>query len=138
MIMTERQTIWDPLRKRQVTLTPEENVRQWFISRLAEDLKVPMHMMMSEVALKLGQKQLRADIVVYDRKTSPLMVVECKRPDVELDASVLEQAVCYNMVLDVRYIVITNGIKTYFAEKGTGGSYSFVSEVPDYQKMMNL
>ena len=29
--MAERQTIWDPLRKKDVALTPEERVRQWCI-----------------------------------------------------------------------------------------------------------
>ena len=47
--MTDKQTIWDPLRKRHVALTPEERVRQWCIGVLSNDLGVPMHMMMSEV-----------------------------------------------------------------------------------------
>jgi hypothetical protein len=43
---------------------------------------------------------------------TPAMVVECKRPDVELTREVLEQALRYNLVLDVNWIVITNGRKT--------------------------
>lgn len=129
-----QQKIWDPLRKKEVALTPEERVRQWFIARLTEDMKVPLHLMMSEVALKLGDKQQRADIVVYDRKAQPLMVVECKRPDVEIDEVVLDQAIRYNMVLNVRYIAITNGRKTFIASK-TGDRYGFVKGVPSYEQM---
>ena len=40
--------VWDPLRKKSVRLTPEEEVRQWFISVLHEGMGVPEHMMMSE------------------------------------------------------------------------------------------
>ena len=76
------QTVWDPLRRKDVALTPEEEVRQWFITVLRDGMKIPEHMMMSEVSLKVGAKPYRADIVVYDRTAKPLMVVECKRPDI--------------------------------------------------------
>ena len=71
-------TIYDPLRKKEVALTPEEKVRQWFVGILSRQLGVPLHMMMSEAGFKLGGKQFRADIIVYDRKASPMAVVECK------------------------------------------------------------
>ena len=128
-------TIWDPLRKKEVVLTPEERVRQWFIGVLESSLEVPLHMMMSEAGFKLGDKMFRADIIVYDRKASPVMVVECKRPEVALDQDVLDQAVRYNMVLDVRYILITNGKKTYICRKGDG-RYEFIDHVPDYSEMI--
>ena len=91
--MNNMQTIWDPLRKKNVALTPEEKVRQWCIGVLSNEFGVPLHMMMSEAGFKLGDKQFRADILVYDRQARPLVVVECKRPEVELNADVLDQAV---------------------------------------------
>ena len=127
-------TIWDPLRKKEVALTPEERVRQWFIGVLNANMGVPMHMMMSEVGFRLGGKQYRADILVYDRKAQPLAVVECKRPEVELTGEVLDQAVRYNMALDVRYIMITNGAKTFIASKDSG-RFSFMDNVPSYNEM---
>ena len=48
-------TIWDPLRKKDVAHTPEEDVRQWFIVQLQRLMGVPGHMMMSEVCFSLGQ-----------------------------------------------------------------------------------
>lgn len=133
--MAERQTIWDPLRKKAVALTPEERVRQWCIGMLTEKMGVPMHMMMSEVSLKLGSKPWRADIVVYDRAVRPLIVVECKKPDVALGREVLEQAIRYNMVLDVRCIIISNGSSTYIAVREHEGSFTFVSELPQYNEL---
>ena len=133
--MTDKQTIWDPLRKKQVALTPEERVRQWFIGVLSTSLEVPLHMMMSEAAFKLGEKQYRADILVYDRTLAPVMVVECKRPDVELTPQVLDQAIRYNMVLDVRYMIITNGTKTYMCGK-EGARYVFLTSFPVYSEML--
>ena len=137
--MTDMQTIWDPLRKRHVALTPEERVRQWCIGVLSKDLEVPMHMMMSEVGFKLGQKQFRADILVYDRSAKPLMVVECKRPEVELTEEVLDQAIRYNMVLNVRYMIITNGRQTFACRRGESDGklqYSFIEKVPSYKEML--
>lgn len=137
--MNNMQTIWDPLRKKFVALTPEERVRQWCIGVLADELGVPMHMMMSEAGFKLGEKQFRADIIVYDRKARPLVVVECKRPEVELDREVLDQVVRYNMVLNVSYIIITNGSQTYVCRRiETDGNvrYSFIDKVPLYNEMI--
>lgn len=137
--MENRMTIWDPLRKKHVAMTPEEKVRQWFIGRLAEDIKVPLHMMMSEAGFKLGDKQFRADILVYDRQARPLVVVECKRPEVELTKEVLEQAVRYNMVLNVRYIIITNGLRTFICrrdEKGGNIQYAPAASLPVYSEMI--
>lgn len=128
-------TIWDPLRKKDVSLTPEERVRQWCICLLNRQMSVPMHMMMSEVGFKLGEKQFRADIIIYDRAAKPLAVVECKRPEVQINTTVLEQAVRYNMVLDVKYIIITNGLKTFIFEKKEG-RYEPLNSAPDYEKML--
>jgi len=137
--MNAREVIWDPLRKKEVALTPEEKVRQWCIGALAGHSGVPLHMMMSEVGFRLGEKLLRADLIVYDRKARPLMVVECKRPEVELTGEVLDQAVRYNMVLDVKYILITNGRKTFICvrkEQDGGRSYVFLDKVPKYNEML--
>ena len=135
MAENARQTIWDPLRKKEVALTPEERVRQWFIGVLNANMGVPMHMMMSEVGFRLGGKQYRADILVYDRKAQPLAVVECKRPEVELTAEVLDQALRYNMVLNVKYIIITNGTRTFMAER-KGERFEFMNSVPSYNQML--
>jgi type I site-specific restriction endonuclease len=127
--------VWDPLRKKSVRLTPEEEVRQWFISVLHEGMKVPEHMMGSEVAFQWNSRDYRADIVVYDRQAHPLMVVECKRPEVELSQEVVDQAIRYNNALDVRYIVITNGLKTFMFERKEEG-FSFVEKAPLWEEML--
>ena len=133
------QTIFDPLRKKDVALTPEERVRQWCIGVLFENLGVPLHMMMSEVGFKLGGKQFRADILVYDRQARPVAVVECKRPEVELSKEVLDQAIRYNMVLNVKYIFITNGVKTCICRRKEDAgsiSYEFINAAPKYSDML--
>ena len=128
-MIEDMRTVFDPLRRKEVALTPEEEVRQWCIKVLAGQLQVPMHMMMSEVGFKLGEKKFRADIIV----------VECKRPEVELSREVLDQAVRYNMVLNVAYMIITNGRQTFACRRmETDGKlhYSFIDTVPSYNEMI--
>ena len=126
---------WDPLRKKNVAATPEEQVRQWFIMQLRDAFGVPEHMMMSETGFKYGGKQYRADILVYDRSGKTLAVVECKRPEVELTASVAEQAMRYNSVLDVRFVFLTNGKKTYLYRR-KGAEFVPLDRAPSYEEML--
>lgn len=133
------QTVFDPLRKKHVALTPEEKVRQWCIMTLSTRHGVPLHLMMSEAGFRLGGKRLRADLIVYDRQARPVMVVECKRPEVDITREVLDQAVRYNMVLNVRYILITNGMRTCICRRTeTDGrvQYVFEDSVPQYEDMI--
>ena len=127
--------VFDPLRRRNVALTPEERVRQWFIGILSKEMCVPSHMMMSAVAIHLGGKKFRADILVYDRELKPLAVVECKRPEVALDEKVISQAMAYNMVLNVKYLIVTSGVSTHIFRR-TEDSFEALDKVPDYQQML--
>ena len=127
--------IWDPLRKKEVAATPEERVRQWFIVQLRDAFGVPEHMMNSEVGFKFGAKSWRADILVYDRAGRPLAVVECKRPDVALDAHVIEQAMRYNSVLGVRFLFVTNGKMTYLYGL-KGDTFVPLDRIPSFEEML--
>lgn len=126
---------WDPLRKKNVAATPEEKVRQWFIAHLTEELLVPRHMMMSEVSMKLGGKPFRADIVIYGRGGEPLTVVECKREDVVISMDVAQQALRYNMVLGVKFIILTNGRQTFCFSR-EGELFVRMDRLPKYEEMI--
>ena len=130
------ESIYDPLRRKDVSLTPEERVRQWFIEQLRIAAGVPLHQMMSEVALEYGAgKKWRADIVVYGHGGVPMAVVECKRPDIEISKEVLEQALRYSAVLQVPFLFLTNGHLTYICRK-TGDGYAFLDKAPVYEEML--
>lgn len=94
-------------------------------------------MMMSEVGFRFGGKKYRADILVYDRNAGTAAIVECKRPEVELTSEVLEQALRYNMVLDVTYLIITNGTRT-FAFKKTDNSFVQLNNLPNFSYLYKL
>ena len=128
-------TVRDPLRKKEVALTPEEWVRQWFIGLLHESLGVPMHQMMSEVQLECpGGKTYRADIVVYGHGGIPAAIVECKRPEVQLTAQVLEQALRYGALLGVKCLILTSGRSTLVALREEGG-WKRSDHIPTYSEL---
>lgn len=128
-------TLYDPLRRTQVACTPEERVRQWFIAQLLQGAGVPQHMMMSEVSLTYAQKHYRCDILIYGPGGTNLAVVECKRPEVALSSAVLEQALRYNAVLGVRFIIVTNGTST-FAYRRIEDRFEPLKEFPTYEFMI--
>ena len=128
-------TLYDPLRQKEVAATPEEKVRQWFISELLATFQVPRHMMLSEVSMNFGDKPYRADILVYDRSGAPLAVVECKRETVPITAAVAGQAMRYNIVLQVRWLILTNGRTTYIYRRD-GDRFVPADHIPVYEEML--
>ena len=130
--------IYDPLRKKNVKLTPEEEVRQGVIHWLHETVGAPLTLMASEYGFTYNRRRYRADIVVFDRDLNPLLMVECKAPEVAVDGKVIEQAIRYNRVLRVKYIMVTNGKTSYLCRRNPEtGDFDFTAEVPTYEEMLN-
>ncbi|MBR3030327.1 MAG: type I restriction enzyme HsdR N-terminal domain-containing protein [Bacteroidales bacterium] len=128
--------IFDPIRKKYVERTPEEEVRQGVISSLLGAMEVPATHIAVEQGFKFNGLQYRADIVVYRKDLTPALLVECKAPSVKLTDSVIDQVVRYNMVLGVDYIMITNGRKTCLARLDhSTGSFEFLTSIPKYSEI---
>ena len=104
-----RREVLDPVRRRWVALTPEEEVRQQTIYLLHERYGYPLELMQVEGAITVNGQSRRCDIVTYGKDGRPWMIVECKRPDVPLSQKVCDQACRYNTVLQVPYLLLTNG-----------------------------
>lgn len=104
-----RREVLDPVRRRWVALTPEEEVRQQTICMLHDRYGYPLELMQVEGAITVNGQSRRCDIVTYGRDGRPRMIVECKRPDVPLTQKVCDQACRYNTVLQVPYLLLTNG-----------------------------
>ncbi len=126
-------TVFDPLRKKHVALTPEEQVRQHFIHWLNTERGYPLQLMASEYTIKLGNKSFRCDIVAFNSNLAPQIVVECKAPGVKLSSAVLQQVLNYNLVLKVPHLVITNGESTCVCSYNPHtGRYEFAQDIPHH------
>lgn len=120
-----KEWIFDPVRKVWVRLTPEEWVRQNFLQYLVHTKHYPAAVMAVEKEIALGDLRKRCDIVVY-REHKPWMIIECKEMDVPLNDAVAAQIFRYNITLQVRYLVVTNG------------SYSFAMDTSSRQALQEL
>ncbi len=129
----KKHQIFDPVRKRYVALTPEEWVRQHFISYLITEKGYPKELIANEISIKLNGTSKRCDTVVYNTFLAPLMIVEYKAPNISVSQTVFDQIVRYNMVLKVKYLIVTNGLSHYCCRIDyENQSYSFVQGIPEY------
>ncbi len=130
--------ILDILRQKFVALTPEEWVRQHFVHFLIEQKGYSKTLMANEVAVTLNGMSRRCDTVVYRQEgMKPLMIVEYKRPDVEITQRVFEQICRYNMVLEVEWLVVSNGLKHYCCQVDIkNGGYAFMKDIPSYGEIL--
>jgi hypothetical protein len=108
--------VFDKLRKKYLVLTPEEWVRQNFVSLLINEKMYSKNLIKLESGIKYNQLEKRTDILVYDKKGQPFLLVECKAQNIKISKAVLEQASRYNLVIQAPYLCITNGVKTYCFE----------------------
>ena len=125
----DRQLIFDPVRRRYVTLTPEEWVRQHVIQFLIKSKDCPAGLLSVEGSINLFRTAKRYDLAVFDRQGKPLLVVECKSPDVALNQSVIDQIIRYNMTVNAPYLYVTNGLIHLFLKKDQKG-YRQIKELP--------
>jgi hypothetical protein len=105
--------VFDEVRKKWTNLSPEEWVRQHVINYLINYKNVPASLISVEKEIILNNTRKRYDLVVYDKTMRAVLLVECKSPDVELKPSTLEQALRYNLILGVKYLLISNGLNDF-------------------------
>ncbi|MFA4045333.1 type I restriction enzyme HsdR N-terminal domain-containing protein [Prevotella sp. PCHR] len=131
-----RHAVFDVLRRKYVNLTPEEWVRQHFIHYLTEHKGYPTSLLANEVKLRLGQKSLRCDSVLYDNMLQPRMIIEYKAPTIQITQKTFNQIFAYNILMHVDYLVVSNGMSHYCCRMDyEGGKYTFLNDIPDYKQL---
>ena len=133
----DKRLIFDEIRKKWLILTPEEWVRQHFVKYLVNELKFPPGLIGIEVTFKFNNLTRRADILVYNRSGNPILIVECKAPEVKIDNRVFDQIVEYNFRFRLNYLVVTNGLKHFACTLGGEEvpEYEFLDSIPLYDEL---
>ena len=126
--------IFDILRKKYIVLTPEEWVRQHFIHFLIDHYQYPKSLIKVESGHKYNHLQKRTDIKVYDREGNIYLLVECKSADTVVSQKTFEQVAHYNLAIQARYLVVTNGL-THFAccVDHENKNYKFLQDLPAFE-----
>ena len=107
--------IFDQIRKKWIILTPEEWVRQNFISYIL-DKNYPKSLINCEKVFFINKVTKRYDIVVYDSSGDVEILVECKSYDVNLIKEHFDQVMRYNLELKSKYVIVTNGLRHFYFE----------------------
>lgn len=124
--------IFDRIRRKYVSLTPEEWVRQHFIHLLIDRLGYPTGLFKVERQHTYFGRLQRSDILVLDTDARPYLLVECKAPEVPINQKTLDQLAIYNKTLRAPYMASSNGLK-HFVWKRNGEAYEALHHFPPFR-----
>ena len=128
--------IFDIVRRKFVMLTPEEWVRQHLLHYLVSEKKFPRSLIGVEKSVKVNGLARRTDVLVYNNVMKKVLLAECKSPSVKITQKVFDQAARYNLSVDVKYFVLTNGMQTICCILNHEMKrYDFLKEVPEFHEM---
>lgn len=124
--------IYDVIRKKNVVLTPEEWVRQHFVHFLLNNHGYSKNYIKVEKQIKVNERIKRFDALVYNKEAKPVILIECKAPEVEISQSTFSQIATYNMTLRVPYLIVTNGLTHFICKIDFHtNSYEYLQEIPE-------
>lgn len=106
--------LYDPIRKKNIIAQPEEMVRQLLIQYFIAEQLFPLSRMAVEKSLVVDGVPKRFDLLVFDKKGSPYLLVECKSYDVSLSDKTMRQIAIYNQKLQCPYLLVSNGIESMY------------------------
>jgi len=135
----ENEKVWDILQKKYVNLTPEEWVRQNIIHFLIEEKGFSKNLMQSEYTVKYNGLNKRCDIVIFNRKILPQVIVECKAPHIKIDEETFFQIAKYYSSLKAPLLFMSNGIQHVFALiNNSENKINFLQELPSQKELEAL
>lgn len=125
-----KRTIFDPIRKKFVVLTPEEWVRQHVVQDLLKKGISKTRISVEKQFDVMGQKK-RFDVVVVGKNASIAMLVECKAPEVPITQDTFDQIARYQLALHADVLMLTNGLQHVYCQIDRASkSYQFLPEFP--------
>lgn len=125
--------VYDPIRRREMVLTPEELLRQLVVLYLMEEKRYPPGRIRVEITVEWNGMKRRCDIVVFDAQLRPWLLVECKSPKVAVNQATFEQAARYNLQVQAPFLAVTNGLSTFCCRIDLAeGQFSYLDGFPDW------
>lgn len=127
----KKDSIFDPIRKKYLQLTPEEFVRQLILIHLMDDCNYSINLINIEKSISVGKRQKRYDLLIYNKSLQPHILVECKSHNETINEKALDQIASYNLKIKAPYLILTNGHSTYciqidYANK----TYKIIDHIP--------
>lgn len=142
-IQIQGNKIYCPLIDKWLITTPEERVRQTYISRLVNKYQYDLKQMGQEITVAnghRGQGKARADIVIWKSQSdklslkSPLIVIECKAENVTIHEEDYYQGYNYASWAGADFFVTTNQKETRVFRVVKGHIPKRLEEIVDIPK----
>jgi len=128
----QKKLIFDRVRKKFIPLTPEEWVRQHCLEFIISYFNISSNLLAVERQIRINGSPKRFDIVSFNQKGTPHLLVECKAPEVAISPKTITQAGLYLTKIDSEYLWLTNGIQHIWMAKN-GDKY----EIIEFPKTLN-
>lgn len=127
--------IFDIVRKKYMVLTPEEWVRQHMIHYLISAKNYPISLIAVEKKVTVNKLTKRTDILVFNTKGTPHIIVECKAPSIKITQEAFDQIARYNLKLEANYLIVTNGLTHFYSFMDLKNEcYVFLENIPEYEQ----
>ena len=123
--------MFDTVRRKKIKVTPEEIVRQLWITYFTTVRNVNPRLIAVERGFEAFGKKRRFDLVLFDKQQQPLLLAEFKAPDVAISQITFDQIAVYNMQLNIPFALVSNGRHHYcFRVEKDKKEYLFLDQLP--------
>ncbi|MEQ8525082.1 type I restriction enzyme HsdR N-terminal domain-containing protein [Gracilimonas sp.] len=124
--------LWNPILKTTFAIRPEERVRLALVDYLILEAGMSTSRISFESPVKLpGDKSSsRTDVICYDSNFKPLLLVECKAPDIKLNEKTAIQIARYNQKVGAPFLLVSNGTLDFWFEV-EGEKVELLDEPPE-------
>lgn len=133
--------VWSHVRNKWLIKTPEELVRQQYLTILTNQYGYGVGQIDEEIELTgSGSGKARADYVIWKTQEdkasgkSPFIVVECKADNVAIDKKIYFQGEHYARMAGAPFFVTHNNNETKYWRVVTGKMPSYIEEIEDIPK----
>ena len=108
--------LWNPVLKKAFKNRPEERVRLQLLEYLIEEANFSPSRISFEAPVNLprDKSSSRTDLICYGKDFEPILLVECKAPEIQLTEKAAIQIARYNLKVNAPYLLISNGIQDYW------------------------
>lgn len=131
----EAHYLFDEIRNKWMVFNPEEWVRQNLLKYLYTDLNYPKNLISIEKQIIIANRTLRFDALVYSTDFSPLVIIECKAPNIKITQETFDQILTYNYIINSPYLLVTNGLFHVFCKINSDKTISFLEKIPSYKEL---
>lgn len=108
--------LWNPVLKKGFVDRPEERVRLQVVEYLLHEVGFSASRISFEspVNLPRDKSASRTDVICYDKNFQPLLLIECKAPEIKLTEKASIQIARYNQKVGASFLLITNGLEDFW------------------------